>query len=155
MTTTPPPKRLPIDLPELAAILDEPRAGPVRAFFDRESGEIEHVPRELDTPEIYEDLFAAPHRWVEITPIGEEARRALRAGFLDEVVVDPQLRLKVADALSEARPFGAFARVLRETPGLGEVWERWRAGALEPVARTFLAALGVEPAPARAGVRAH
>jgi hypothetical protein len=146
MTTRPPPKRLPIDLAELAAALDEPRAGPVRAFFDRHSGEIEHVPRDVEVPGVFDDLFADPGRWVEISPVGDGARRALRARFLDEVVRDAQLRLKVADALLEARPFGAFARVVRETPGLLDVWERWRAGALEPVARAFLAALAVEPA---------
>lgn len=143
-------KRLLVDLAELCAALDEPRGGPVRAFFDRVSGEIEHLPRDLEVEGVYDDVFAAPERWVEVQPVPQAERKRLRARFLDEVT-DPQVRLRLGDALAGERPFSAFARVLRETPGLLDAWVAFRNRALETAALAWLAALGIEPGAAPGG----
>jgi hypothetical protein len=136
--------RLPIDLAELTAALDEPRGGPVRAFFDRQSGQIEHMPRDAEVEGVFDDILAAPQRWIEILPIPGRERRELRRRFLDEIV-DAPLKLRLQDALAGERALQRFAAVVRDTPGLLDRWLAFRASALGPVARAWLSAIQVLP----------
>src|SRR5438105_1306029 len=136
--------RLPVDLSELTAALDEPRGGPVRAFFDCQTGAIEHMPRDFEVEGVYDDILAAPARWIEILPISARERRELRRRFLEEVG-DPPLRLRLRDAVDDARPLAAFAAVLRATPAELDRWLAFRAQALAPLARTWLSAIHVLP----------
>ncbi len=138
-------KRLPVALDELAAALDEPRGGPVRVFFHRDSGALEHVPRDLEVEGVYDDLFATPTRWVELEPLPERKRLELRAHFVEEVA-DLPTRQKLREALGGAHPLADFARLLRRDPPLAGAWEAYRTEALDLVVRLWLATLGVEPA---------
>jgi hypothetical protein len=136
--------RLPVDLAELTAAMDEPRNGPVRAFFDRQTGAIEHMPRDFEVEGVYDDILAAPQRWIEILPLGAGERRELRRRFLDEVG-DPPLRLRLGDALGGTRPLATFAALVRGTPGELDRWLAFRGRALAPLARTWLSAIHVLP----------
>jgi hypothetical protein len=161
-------KRLPVDLPALAALFDEPRNGPVRSFFDRATGELESMPRDAEVEGVYDDIVNAPDRWVEVQPLPPPERRELRRRFAEEQLhdVDVHLRLRLADALELGAGAGAtpaavrrslarFEAVLRECRDLPEdkrlsdgatLLDRWlafRAAALLPLARAWLSALGV------------
>jgi hypothetical protein len=136
-----------VDLAELAALFDQPRLGPVRSFFDRTSGEIEPMPRDAEVEGVFDDILAAPERWIEIQPMPRGERRVLRQRFVDERVDDPHLRLRLGEALAGERPFARFAAVLRDAPGMLDRWLDFRADALALVARTWLSALEVEPMP--------
>src|SRR5690348_94769 len=94
---------LPVKLAELMEALDQPRGGPVRTFLDRETGEIEHVPRDAEVEGVFDDIYASPQRWVEVLPVAREVRQQLRARFVDEDT-DGQLRLRLVDALAAERP---------------------------------------------------
>jgi hypothetical protein len=138
-------KRLPVDLAELAELFDQPRNGPVRAFFDRESGDLESMPRDAEVEGVFDDILNTPTRWVEILPLTMTERRELRLRFIDQEITDPHQRLRLGEALEGARPFTRFQAQLRER---GEQLERWfafRAEALDSLARAWLSALGVEP----------
>jgi hypothetical protein len=136
---------LPVDLNELAALFDQPRKGPVRSFFDRTSGEIEAMPRDAEVEGVFDDIVAAPDRWIEIQPLPGAERRRLRQRFVDERADDPQLRLRLGDALGGERPLARFEAVLRDTPGMLDRWLGFRAEALAIVARAWLSAIDVEP----------
>jgi hypothetical protein len=142
-------KRLPVDLGELAALFDQPRKGPVRAFFDRESGELESMPRDAEVEGVFDDILAAPGRWIEITPLPLPERRELRRRFADERMSDAHLRLRLFEALDGPQPLTRFEAVLRETPALLDEWLGFRAVALAALARTWLSAIGVEPSAVR------
>jgi hypothetical protein len=154
-------KRLPVDLPALAALFDEPRNGPVRSFFDRVTGELESMPRDAEVEGVYDDIVNAPDRWVEVQALAPRERRDLRQRFADERLHDVhvQLRLRLFDALAsgarpDARPadvrrsLAQFEAVLREgrdrDRALLDEWLAFRAAALLPLARAWLSALGVE-----------
>jgi hypothetical protein len=137
-------KRLPVDLAELAAALDQPRNGPVRAFFDRQSGDVEHVPRAATVEGVYDDIFAAPDRWVEIFPLPRPVRDGLRRRFATDVD-DAQIRLRLADALNAERSGPAFSALLREVPRLQDAWLAFRARELDSLVRAWLSAIQVEP----------
>ncbi len=138
-----------MDLAELAALFDQPRKGPVRAFFDRESGELESMPRDAEVEGVFDDIVNAPERWAEITALPVADRRELRLRFVDEEVSDPHQRLRLQEALAAAPPFSRFEALLRERPALLDLWLTFRARGLELLARAWLSALGVEPADAR------
>jgi Uncharacterised protein family (UPF0158) len=140
-------KRLPVDLEALAALLDEASAGPVRAFFDRLTGELESMPRDAEVEGVYDDLRANPERWIEIAPLPLSERRKLRSRFVDEEITDPYLRLRLTEALAGPRPFTRFEAVLRDRGELLDRWFAFRAGLLAPLARAWLSALGIEPGP--------
>jgi hypothetical protein len=131
-------------MPELTEALDQPLGGPVRTFVDRESGELEHVPRDAEVEGVFDDIFASPQRWVEVQPIPRDLRQRLRSRFVDEQT-DGQLRLRLADALSSDRPLARFAKVLREVPTALDAWLAFRDRELETPARTWLSAIGVAP----------
>jgi hypothetical protein len=135
---------LPVDLAELAALFDQPRNGPVRAFFDRSSGDLESMPRDAEVEGVFDDILATPLRWVEIQPLPLPERRELRARFVDQEITDPHLRLRLTEVLAGARPFTRFEALLRERGQLDR-WLAFRAEALESLARAWLSALGVEP----------
>src|SRR3954463_2646711 len=40
--------RVPVDLDEFVSFLDQPRGGPVRAYFDRTTGRLEPMPRDAE-----------------------------------------------------------------------------------------------------------
>ncbi len=153
-------KSLPVDLPELIEALDQPRRAPVRTFVDRQTGAIEHVPLAVEVEGVFDDIFAAPERWVEVQPLTPPARDRLRRRFL-EVVTDPQVRLRLADALALPPPAANggppvprprdFASVLRELPGLLDAWLRFRERELETTARAWLSAIGILPPDAGPG----
>jgi hypothetical protein len=136
-------KRLPVDLAELAALFDQPRKGPVRSFLDRATGEIEAMPRDAEVEGVFDDILAAPERWVEIQPLPLAERQALRRRFVEERMGDPHLRLRLADALAAERPFLAFEAVLRDARRIDE-WLAFRAEALAVVAAAWLSAIKVE-----------
>jgi hypothetical protein len=152
-------KRLPVDLPALAALFDEPRNGPLRSFFDRSTGELESMPREAEVEGVWDDIVNAPARWVEIQPLPPGERRDLRRRFADEQTGDlhVHLRLRLAEALELPEDPGAtpaairralarFEAVVRESrDDLLDRWQVYRAAALLPLARAWLSALGVEP----------
>ncbi len=142
-------KALPVNLADLTAVLDEPRNGPVRAFFDRQSGDIEHVPRDVEVEGVFDDIFAAPDRWLEIQPVSLQVRQDLRRAFVGEVS-DAVTRLRLAEALADERPLLRFAAIVRDVPGLQDAWLTFRTRALETIARTWLSAVGVEVAAAGA-----
>ena len=138
-------KRLPVDLAELTALLDEARGGPVRSFLDRTSGELESMPREVEDEAVFGDILTAPERWMEIHPLPFAERRELRRRFVDQEVADPHLRLRLFEALEGPRPLGGFHGILR---GHGSDLDRWfifRARQLAPLARAWLSALDIEP----------
>jgi hypothetical protein len=137
--------RLPVNLPELAALFDQPRAGPVRAFFDRASGELESMPRDAEVEGVFDDIVGDPARWVEIQPLPQRERQELRRQFVDGEMTDPHLRQRLFEALAGPRPFTRFEAVLRERTELLDRWFDFRAQALAPLARAWLSALGVEP----------
>ena len=137
-------RRLPVDLAELAAFFDQPRNGPVRAFLDRGSGEIEPMPRDAEVEGVFDDILAAPDRWVEIQPLPLAERRQLRQRFIDERADDAHLRLRLLDALAGERPFPRFEAVLRDAPQALDGWLAFRAQALAIVARAWLSAIDVE-----------
>jgi hypothetical protein len=154
-------KRLPVDMAELAALFDEARRGPVRAFFDRATGVVESLPRDAEVEGVFDDILAAPDRWVEIQPVPGGERLDLRRRFVDEGVSDPYLRLRLFEALDPEQPatgppprkpprdFARFDALLRDHPPLLDRWLAFRAGRLELLARTWLAALHIEPAQPR------
>jgi hypothetical protein len=135
--------RLPVDLAEFASFLDQPRRGPVRAFFDRSTGEIEPMPRDAEVEGVFDDIVTAPQRWLEIQPLPVATRGELRRRFL-EGVGDVFVRLRLAESLTAKNPFSRFDAVLRDVPGLLDRWVAFRAGALAEVAQVWLSALGVE-----------
>jgi hypothetical protein len=138
-------KRLPVDLAELANLFDQPRRGPVRAFFDRATGELESMPRDAEVEGVFDDILADPGRWVEILPLAAVQRLELRRQFVEREVSDPHLRLRLAEALQRDRPFTRFEAVLRDGPPLLERWLDFRAEALASLLRAWLSALAVEP----------
>jgi hypothetical protein len=139
------PSRLPIDLLELAASLDSPRGGPVRTFFDRITGALEPMPRDAEVEGVFDDIVAAPERWVEVRPLPLSERLSLRRRFVEEVVVEPVERLRFFDALAAPRPLAAFEALLRANPALLDAWQAHRADRLAAPAILWLSALGVEP----------
>lgn len=139
-------KRLPIDLPELAGLFDQPRGGPVRAFFDRHTGELESMPRDAEVEGVFDDIVNTPARWIEITPLPLAERLALRRRFVDDEVTDAHLRLRLCEVLAAERPLTRFEALLRERTTLHDRWFAWRAAALATLALAWLAALGIEPA---------
>jgi hypothetical protein len=138
-------KRLPVDLDELAALFDQSRAGPVRAFFDRASGALESMPRDAEVEGVFDDIVAEPARWVEIQPLPLPERRALRRRFVDEQMTDPHVRLRMFEALEGQRNFARFDAILREERERMDRWLRFRALTLLPLAHAWLSALGIEP----------
>jgi hypothetical protein len=159
-------RRLPVDLPALAALFDEPRNGPVRSFFDRSTGELESMPRDAEVEGVYDDIVNAPDRWVEVLPLPAPERQELRRRFAEEQLHDlhVHLRLRLFEALElgEASPASPaairrsllrFEAVLRESAEGGNLpegnlidrWLAFRAATLLPLARAWLSALGVEP----------
>ena len=137
--------RLPVDLAGLAELFDQPLAGPVRAFFDRASGELESMPRDAEVEGVFDDIVAQPARWVEIHPLPMAERRALRERFVDDQVTDPHLRLRMFEALEGQRSFARFEAILRERSELLDRWLGFRARALAPLAQAWLSALGIAP----------
>jgi hypothetical protein len=137
--------RLPVDLAELAALFDQPAAGPVRAFFDRASGELESMPRDAEAEGLFDDIVADPARWVEIQPLPRRERRQLRQHYVDREIDDAHLRLRLFEALDGPHAFTRFEAVLRERTELLDRWFLFRADALAPLARAWLSALGVIP----------
>jgi hypothetical protein len=138
-------RSLPVKMPELTEALDQPRGGPVRTFVDRQTGDIEHVPRDAEVEGVFDDIFASPQRWVEVQPVPHQVRQQLRARFVDEVT-DGQLRLRLVDALAAERPLAQFGKALREVPGAIDAWLAFRDRELAVLARTWLSAIGVAPA---------
>jgi hypothetical protein len=136
-------KRLPVDLAELASFLDQPRNGPVRAFFDRDTGDLEPMPRDAEVEGVFDDILAAPERWVEVQPLPASERRELRRRFLDEFG-DPQVRLRLGEALAGKQPCTRFDAVVRAVPGLVDRWLAFRAEALATLGRVWLSAIDVE-----------
>jgi hypothetical protein len=136
-------RRLRVNVPELTEAFDEPRGGSVRTFVDRETGQIEHVPREVEVQGVFDDIFASPHRWAEIQPLANEIRSGLRRRFAEQVE-DPQFRFKLANALAAKLPFIRFASVLRDGPGLLDRWLAFRNRELDSLAVAWLAAIGIE-----------
>jgi hypothetical protein len=136
--------RLVVNLGELAAAFDEPRRGPVRTFFDRVTGTIEPMPRDAEVEGVYDDIVAAPERWIEIRPVPLAQRLELRRRFLEQVA-DPHHRLQMADALAGQRPLARFDALLRGAPTLLDAWLSFRTAELAMMTRAWLSALGVEP----------
>ena len=144
-------KRLPVDLPELASLFDQSRAGPVRSFLDRVTGELESMPRDAEVEGVYDDIVTAPERWAEIRPLPAVERIGLRRRFVDEQIGDPHLRLRLFEALDgdgsgargAVRAFTRFDAILREHPGELDRWLAFRALALAPLARAWLSALDI------------
>ena len=134
-----------MDLSELATLFDQSRRGPVRAFFDRASGELESMPRDAEVEGVFDDIMAAPERWVEIQPLPLAERRELRRRFVDEEIMDAHLRLRLFEALESASSFTRFEAVLRDRSDLLDRWFEFRATELVTLVRTWLSALGVEP----------
>jgi hypothetical protein len=147
-------RTVPVRLPEVGEALDRERGGGVRTFVDRETGEIEHVPLAVEVEGVFDDIFASPERWVEVSPLPDQVRVQVRRRFADEVN-DPQVRLKLADALGAERPFQRFAAVLREVPGLLDGWLGFRDRELDGLARAWLAAIGLAPGAPGRGAAAH
>ena len=58
---------------------------------------------------------------------------------------DPQLRLRLFEALDGPRPLSRFEAVLREQRELLDRWLSFRTEALIPLARAWLSALGIDP----------
>ncbi len=137
-------KRIPVDVGALAALFDEAVSGPVRAFFDRASGQLESMPRDAEVEGVFDDILAQPARWVEIQPLPTRERRQLRRRFVEEQMNDPQLRLRLFEALEGPRPFTRFEALLREHHDLDR-WLTFRTDALTPLARAWLSALGIDP----------
>jgi hypothetical protein len=138
-------KRILVDVPELAARFDDALAGPVRTFFDRVTGQLESMPRDAEVEGVFDDILAQPARWVEIQPLPARERRQLRRRFVEEQMNDPQLRLRLFEALDGPRPIARFEAVLREQRDELDRWLSYRAGALAPLARAWLSALGIDP----------
>jgi hypothetical protein len=136
-------KRLSVDLSELAVLLDQECRGPVRAFFDRESGAFESMPRDREEDGLFDDIAAAPHRWVEVQPLPAPERRQLRWRFVDQEIADAHLRLRLFETLDGDRPFVRFEALLRDRPPLLDRWFAFRSTSLYPLARTWLSALNV------------
>lgn len=140
------PRALPVRIAELAAALDQPKSPQTpRAFFDRQTGEIEHVPFEVEDESLFADIFDSPTRFVQIPPAPAVERHRVRARFLDEVT-DPQLRIQLTEALD--RPKGAlpeFDRILRQARAGREAWLRYRDRAFAQKARAWLASLDIVP----------
>jgi Uncharacterised protein family (UPF0158) len=143
-------KRLPIDLDELAAMFDQSRKGPVRAFFDRATGALESMPRDAEVEGVFDDILADRARWVEIVPLPLAERRSLRQRFVDDQMTDPHVRLRMFEALDGQRSFARFDAILREEAERLDAWLRFRALTLAPLAHAWLSALGIEPIQASA-----
>jgi hypothetical protein len=146
-------RRVPVDLGDLASLFDQNRGGPVRAFFDRASGELESMPRDVEVEGLFDDVLSQPGRWVEIQPLPVAERRELRRRFVDEEMTDAHLRLRLFEALQGPRAFTRFEAVLRERSALLDRWLAFRTQALAPVARAWLSALDIEPGPASPPLR--
>jgi hypothetical protein len=138
-------KRLPVDIAELAARFDDAVAGPVRTFFDRVTGQLESMPRDAEVEGVFDDILTEPARWVEIRPLPARERHQLRRRFVEDQMNDPQLRLRLFEALDGPRPLNRFEAVLREQRQLLDRWLSFRTEALTPLARAWLSALGVDP----------
>jgi hypothetical protein len=135
--------RVSVDLDELVSSLDQPRRGPVRAFFDRTTGQMEPMPRDAEVEGVFDDILTAPDRWIEIHPVPLSHRLEVRRRFLDEVS-DLLARAQLVESLDQSRSFARFDRVLRSHSGLLDQWLQFRTRALAPVAHAWLSAIGVE-----------
>jgi hypothetical protein len=136
--------RVPVDLDEFVSFLDQPRGGPVRAYFDRTTGRLEPMPRDAEVEGVFDDILAAPDRWIEVHPLPRGQRAELRRRFLDEVN-DPLVRWQLSESLPQPRAFARFDAVLRNHPGLLDQWLRFRTKVLTAIAHAWLSAIGVEP----------
>jgi hypothetical protein len=136
-------KRLPVDLSALAALFDEPRRGPVRAFFDTDTGTLESMPRDAEEEGLFDDIVAAPQRWVEVLPLPVTERKELRWRFVDQEIADAHLRLRLFEALDGKHPFIRFEALLRDRPLLLDRWFAFRGASLHPLVRTWLSALNI------------
>jgi hypothetical protein len=146
--------RVPVDLDELASFLDQPRRGPVRAFFDRATGQMEPMPRDAEVEGVFDDIVAAPERWIEIQPLQLSRRVDLRRHFLDQVN-DPLVRAQLSEALAQPKAFARFDAVLRNHPALLDEWLRFRTRTLSALAEAWLSAIGVEAVSPTPVVRAR
>jgi hypothetical protein len=135
--------RVPVDLGEFVSFLDQPRRGPVRAFFDRSTGVIEPMPRDAEVEGVFDDILAAPERWVEILPLPEAQRVALRRRFADGIN-EPFVHEQLVDALGQQRSFARFDAVLRNQAGLLDRWLSFRTDELADLAHAWMSAIGVE-----------
>jgi hypothetical protein len=57
---------------------------------------------------VFDDILAAPDRWVEIQPLPAAERRELRTRFVDQEIGDPHLRLRLFETLAGAHPLVRF-----------------------------------------------
>lgn len=137
-------KRLPVDLAELAALFDQARLGPVRAFFDLDSGSLESMPRDAEVEGVFDDIVNAPQRWIEIHGLPASDRRELRRRFVDQEVTDAHLRLRLFEILEGNHPFTRFEALLRDRAPLMDRWFEFRARTLAPLVRAWLSALAVD-----------
>jgi len=101
------------------------------------------MPRDAEVEGVFDDILAAPERWVEVHPLPAPHRLALRRNFLEEVN-DPLVRLQLSESLAQPKNFGPFEVILRNQPGLLDRWLRFRTEALTPIAHAWLSAIGVE-----------
>ena len=122
----------------------------MRAFFDKQTGLLESMPRDAEVEGVFDDITGAPERWVEIRPLPASDRLDLRRSFVNEQVDDAYLRLQLFEALDGQRAFARFDALLRTHPELLDRFFEYRASRLELLARTWLGALGIE-AGARSG----
>ena len=102
------------------------------------------MPRDGEAEGLFDDIAAAPDRWVEVQPLPVQERLQLRWRFVDQEITDAHLRLRLFESLDDDRPFVRFEALLRHRPPLLDRWFAFRGTSLYPLARTWLSALNIE-----------
>ncbi|MGH7563643.1 MAG: UPF0158 family protein [Gemmatimonadota bacterium] len=158
-------RSLPVDLVELADALDRPPELE-SVYLDLESGEILHLPEELEGVD-YENAEAvaeAISEWDEelvkaarAASVGDEEDRYAWVPRLEswemhrimteftQSVEDEILQLRLFDALDGRGAFSRFRRVLSFVEAERKRWFAWRDRALRDEATAWLAGLDIAP----------
>lgn len=144
-------RRLPVDLQELGLALTSDAAG-WQGFLDLRTGEVLLVPvdrpGEDDAWPSDEELDAgvAAGRFLVVEPLGARVEWDWMAEFAASVP-DARLRERLERALAGRGAFRRFKGALLAAPAERARWFAHRDARLDRLAREWLAARGIEPAP--------
>ncbi|MCG5053005.1 MAG: UPF0158 family protein [Myxococcales bacterium] len=131
---------LDIDLPALAEALDAGPSVSCAYYLDRLTGGVEMVLQEaFDEQALFADVRNDPARYRPLPLAPAWLRRDLRRRFVEAQVEAPHVRVQLLEALEARQALGGFARLLRLHPTLQEGFSAYRAQALAPLAREWLA----------------
>jgi len=162
-------KELELDLEDISIIMDTDR-WEHQAYLDTKTGEIIHIPIELDEDNIYDDEYISGlPEWEkemveEVKGVyeDEEGRyiiipeRASRDAYetmveFTKTLDDPNISEKLFDALDGRGAFRRFKNVLSRYPKIEEQWYKYKDELEKQEVREWLWSIGIEPVKRSAG----